>query len=131
MDGSDPAVAVSRDKSSSPRGWLRMVGSLIAVVAIVVATRVASSPKAVAQLLVVKAGSPSAPPRPANPTQLPPAGQQPQRQQHPLAANARPQRGLIGAPPGRKRRRPAFSQPLPPRHRSRYRRFRRCKSWPW
>jgi parvulin-like peptidyl-prolyl isomerase len=78
MDGSDPAsrTQVSRDKNPSPGGWLWMVGSVIAVVAIVVAIRLTSSPQVAAQAPVVRAGSAMAPPRPANPTQLPAAGQQ-------------------------------------------------------
>jgi parvulin-like peptidyl-prolyl isomerase len=97
MDGSDPASRAtnSRDKSPSPSSWVWMIGSVAAVVAIIVATRFSSSPKAAAQAPIVKSGSPTAPPRPANPTQLPPTGQQPQRSpvSGPVAQTPVPQTG--------------------------------------
>jgi len=77
MDGSDAPSRVVRDRFSraSGRSWLWMFGCVAVVFAVGVTVRMVDAPQAAAQAPIVKPGSPSAPQRPSNQTQLPPAAQ--------------------------------------------------------
>lgn len=108
MDGSGAPsrVASLRDSSStnsppSSRGWLWMLGSVAAVIAIGVAMRQGNSQQAVAQAPVVRPGSPTSPQRPVPQTQLPPTGQRP------IATKPAPQTAIPATPAAQRPQAPA------------------------
>src|SRR5687767_11887488 len=78
MTGMDAQLSPDRVTRTSAVRWLWMLGTAAAVVAACVAIRLLGVPQAAAQAPVVRAGSPTAPPRPGVTAQ--PAPQRPTAQ---------------------------------------------------